>query len=371
MIHYVKGKVPRQAHVGVPEGLYEEEHGRQGFFGRVVQLYHLHPPMGWKRIEGPLRPRGFDTHKLRPTDLTDPRGEPVKLLYNSDVALLASRRSAPMPFCLRSGDGDEIRFIHRGRGVLHTDFGPLRYEEGDYIVIPRGTTYRVIPEPGDNFTLIIRSRGEVGFPERAGLGHYAPFDYGLLETPEPEPLAAEEREWEVRIERRGERTSIFYDFYPFDVVGWKGTLSVFKLNVRDIRSVSSEGVHLPPSAHGTFEGPGFVLCTFVPHPLPRDPEAMKLPWDHRNIDYDEVFFLHSGEFTPSPRMGPAPPGFLNHNPQGLHHGPPPEALAHVRQAKGEARLGHVRLNLDTEEPLAIAPEAEEVEINYADLWSRK
>ena len=369
MIHYMKGKVPRQAHAGIPDGLYEEEHGREGFFGRVAQLYHLHPPMQWKRIEGPLRPRGFDTWQLAPADLTDARGEPLRIMYNDDVALFVSRRAAAMPFCLRNADGDEIRFIHKGRGVLHTDFGPLRYAEGDYIVIPKGTTYRVLPETTDNFTLIVQCRGEVGFPDRGGVGHYAPFDYGLLETPEPEPLVEDGNEWELRIRRRGEYTSIFYDFYPFDVVGWKGTLSVFKLNVKDIRPISSEGLHLPPSAHGTFKGPGFLLCTFVPHPLPSEPDALKLPWDHRNIDYDEVFFLHSGEFMLNPRGDAAPLGFLNHNPQGLHHGPPPQVAEYSKNWKN-ARLPHVRLNLDTEEPLVIAPEAEAVEMNYVAAWSK-
>jgi homogentisate 1,2-dioxygenase len=368
-MHYVKGKVPRQAHVAIPEGLYEEEHGRQGFFGRVVQLYHQNPPMRWKRIEGPLRPRGFYTHRLEPTDLVDPRGEPVTILENRDVRISVSRRSEAMPYCFRNGDGDEIRFVHKGRGVLHTDFGPLRYAEGDYIVIPKGTTYRVLPETPDTFTLIIQSRGEVGFPNRGGVGEYAPFDYGLLETPEPEPMAEEGREWELRIRRRGQDTAIFYDFYPFDVVGWKGTLAVFKLNIKDIRPLTSEGIHLPPSAHGTFQAPGFVVCTIVPQPLPSDPQATKLPWDHRNIDYDEVFFLHAGEFTPGPRMGPAPLGFVNMNPQGLHHGPPPEAHRHV-QGRSDARLDHVRINIDTEEPLAVSPEAEAVEFkDFADVWS--
>ncbi|MGH7964698.1 MAG: homogentisate 1,2-dioxygenase, partial [Candidatus Binatia bacterium] len=116
MNHYAKGKVPKQAHVAIPEGLYEEEHGRQGFYGRVVQLYHQHPTTDWTRIEGPLKPRAFQTYELHPSDLTNPQGEPVKLLYNNDVALFVSRRSAPMPFCFRNGDGDEIHFIHRGRG---------------------------------------------------------------------------------------------------------------------------------------------------------------------------------------------------------------------------------------------------------------
>jgi homogentisate 1,2-dioxygenase len=124
-IQYSKGKVPKQAHVAVPDGLYEEEHGRGGFFGPATQYYHLHPPTDWKRIEGPLRPRAFKTYDLKPADLDDPRGEPVKVLYNNDVALFVSRRSEPMPFCFRNGDGDEIHFIHRGRGYYRATSGRL------------------------------------------------------------------------------------------------------------------------------------------------------------------------------------------------------------------------------------------------------
>ena len=182
-LQYSKGQVPKQAHVAIPEGLYEEEHGRQGFFGPVSQFYRLHPPTDWKRIEGPLQPRAFNTYSLKPTDLDDPRGEPVRVLYNNDVALFISRRAEPMPFCFRNGDGDEVHFIHQGRGVLQSDFGPLQYSEGDYVVIPKGTNYRVVPETRDNFTLIVQSRGPIDFPERAGIGHYAPFDYDVIETP--------------------------------------------------------------------------------------------------------------------------------------------------------------------------------------------
>lgn len=373
MNHYSKGKVPKQAHVAIPEGLYEEEHGRQGFYGRVTQFYHLHPPTEWNRIEGPLKPRAFNTYDMRPTDMTDPRGEPIKLLYNNDVAIFVSRRSAPMPFCFRNGDGDEIHFIHQGRGTLQSDFGPLSYVEGDYLVIPKGTTYRVVPETSDNFTLIVQSRGEVDFPERGGVGHYAPFDYGVLETPEPEPVKEDSKEWELRVRRRGEYTSVFYDFCPIDIVGWKGTLSVFKLNVKDFRPLMSEGIHLPPSAHCTFKAPGFVVCTFAPRPLEGDPQALRVPWYHRNIDYDEVFFVHSGDFTLSRRSGTTPFGVLSYNPQGLHHGPQPGVLeGSIKNWKKDARLEFVAVNVDTEEPLIMAPEAQEVEIKgYADLWSKK
>jgi len=368
-----KGKVPKQAHVAIPEGLYEEEHGRQGFFGPVTQFYHTHPPTDWKRIEGPLKPRAFNTYDLKPADLTDPRGEPTKVLYNNDVALFISRRTAPMPFCFRNGDGDEVHFIHKGRGVLQSDFGPLSYGAGDYLVIPKGTTYRLVPETRDNFSMIIQSRTAIRFPDRAGIGHYAPFDYDVIETPEPAPVTEQKAEWELRVRRRGEHTSVFYDFCPLDVVGWKGTQSVFKLNVKDFRPLMSEGVHLPPSAHGTFEADGFVICTFAPRPLEGDPQALRVPWYHRNIDYDEVFFVHSGEFTLSRRSGTTPFGVLSLNPQGLHHGPQPGVWENsVKNWQKDARLEFVAINLDTEEPLIMTPEAQGIEIpGYADLWAKK
>ena len=183
-IQHTKGTVPKQAHVAIPEGLYEEEHGRQGFFGPASQFYHTHPPTDWKRIEGPLRPRAFHAYDLAPTDRDDPRGEPCQVLYNDDVSLSVSQRSEPMPHCFRNGDGDEVHFIHKGRGVLQSDFGPLAYVEGDYLVIPKGTSYRLVPDSRDNFSLIIESRGPVSFPDRAGVGHYAPFDYDVIEVPE-------------------------------------------------------------------------------------------------------------------------------------------------------------------------------------------
>ncbi len=124
-----KGKITSQAHVGLPEGTYEEEHGRKGFYGKVSHLYHTHPPTGWIRIEGKLRPHCFDCNKLQPTDQRDPAGAPVAFLGNKNVKISVSRRSEPMPFYFRNADGDELLFVHRGSGAIETDFGPLRYEK--------------------------------------------------------------------------------------------------------------------------------------------------------------------------------------------------------------------------------------------------
>src|SRR4029450_831179 len=155
-----KGKVARQAHVGIPPGTYEEEHGRKGFYGKSSHLYHAHPPTGWMRFERQLPPHPFDPTPPDPSDRSDPDGMPVAFLGNADVRLYVSRRSQPMPFYYRNADRDGLMFVHRGAGAIVPAFGPLRFEPGDYLVLPRAVTYRLIPETSDNFFLIVQSRAE-------------------------------------------------------------------------------------------------------------------------------------------------------------------------------------------------------------------
>jgi homogentisate 1,2-dioxygenase len=184
-----KGKTTSQAHVGLPEGTYEEEHGRKGFYGKSAHLYHAHPPTGWIRFEGKLRPHCFDLNQLKPSDENDAEGMPLAFLGNNDIRLLVSRRSEAMPFYFRNADGDELYFVHRGHGKIETDFGPLDYEAGDYINIPRAVTYRVIPETRDNFFLIIESKHEFEQPEKGLLGQHALYDPATVVTPEPRAAA--------------------------------------------------------------------------------------------------------------------------------------------------------------------------------------
>ena len=138
-----KGAPPNQAHVGVPDGLHEEEHGRQGFSGPSSHLYHHHPPTAWSRIDGPLRPRAFTCTELPTPDCHSADGRPTLVLQSPDARVSLSRRAETMPHFVRNADGDEIVFVHRGRGRWETDYGFLSYEPGDYLVIPKGTTYRV------------------------------------------------------------------------------------------------------------------------------------------------------------------------------------------------------------------------------------
>ena len=167
-----------QPHVGVPEGLYEEEFGRRGFFGRTSHLYHRHPPTGWLRIEGELKPRAYYASRLEGRL----HGHPEVFLENSDVRIGLAKLDGPMGVFVRNGDEDEVRFIHEGTGILETDFGDIAYEKGDYLVIPRGTTHRYVA--GTPTTMLsVQSNSEFELPERGMLGRHAQFDPMIMKTP--------------------------------------------------------------------------------------------------------------------------------------------------------------------------------------------
>ncbi len=319
-----KGITTNQAHVALPAGTFEEEHGRKGFYGKAAHLYHAHPPTGWSRFEGPLRPHCFDLNKLAPSDASDPAGYPLAFLGNVDVQVLVSRRSAPMPYYFRNADGDELYFVHRGAGTIETDFGPISFTAGDYVVLPRAVTYRVVPTTSDSFFLIVESRTEFNPPDKGLIGQHALYDPGVVVTPEPDPHLDDTREWEVRIKADGEYSSVYYPYNPLDVVGWKGDLTSWKLSMKDIRPVMSHRAHLPPSAHTTFVTSGAVVCTFLPRPLEEDPEALHVPFFHRNTDYDEFIFYHDGNFFSRDNITK---GMATLHPRGIHHGPHPKALA--------------------------------------------
>jgi len=359
-MHFIRGKVTRQAHVDIPEGTVEEEFGRGGFFGRASHLYRKHAPVGWTRIEGPLRPRAYDTRALPAA--ADYLGR-ATLLENADVRLHLAALDAPMPYLFRNADADELLFVHAGAGRLETDFGPLAYREGDYLLIPRGTAHRLAPTSPTRL-LVIEAAGEVRFPDRGPLGQHALFDPAVLEVPVPgeqSSLGPDARgEWQVAIQREGALTRVFYPHDPLDVVGWKGTLAPLRLAVSDIRPVMSERYHLPPSAHGTFAMPGAVVCTFLPRALETDPRALKVPFYHSNIDFDEVLFYHRGEFFSRPGIGP---GMLTFHPQGIHHGPAPRA---AERAAGATRTDEIAVMIDTRRPLHPGPAAAAIE--HPDYW---
>ncbi len=360
-----KGITTSQAHVDLPKGTYEEEHGRKGFFGKSSHLYHLNPPTGWIKFEGKLKPHCLDLNKLEPTDLNDKNGSPICVLGNNDIKLYVSKRSEEMPFYFRNADGDELYFIHKGKGKIETDFGPLNFEKGDYIVIPQSVTYRIIPETKDNFFLITQSKTEFNPPEKGLIGQHALYDNGIIETPEPTPII-DNKEWEIKIKVEDEFSSVFYPHNPIDVIGWKGNLTVWKINMRDIRPIMSHRVHLPPSAHTSFVTRGAVVCSFLPRPLEEEKTALKVPFYHRNTDYDEVIFYHDGIFFSRDDIKP---GMLTLHPRGIHHGPHPKALANQET---KTRTDEYAVMLDGLNPLHITTDGEKTENqNYWKSWLTK
>ena len=361
-----EGSASRQAHADLPDGTYERELGREGFYGPSTQMYHRHPPTAWMRVEGALRPRAFDTTEL-PESGTSPWNA-HSLLGNADLQLRLWRTGSSMDHLVRNGDGDELLFVHQGEAELYCDYGHLHLHEGDYLLLPRGTLWRVeISAPFS--ALLIEATGEgFGLPEKGMVGSHAVFDPAVLQTPSVNELfRAQQGEtpWRVLIKRRGQISTVTYPFNPLDAVGWHGTLMPVQLNWRDIRPLMSHRYHLPPSAHTTFVAPRFVVCTFTPRPIESDPGALKVPFFHNNDDYDEVIFYHRGEFFSRDNIHP---GMITLHPAGITHGPHPKAFVTGARRARES-TDEVAVMVDARDALEVSEAARRVEWEaYVDSW---
>ena len=362
----VEGKASRQAHADLPAGTYEREIGREGFFGPATHMYHTHMPTAWTSFSGPLRPRAYDTNKFEQHGASPWNAKP--LLANAKVKLRAWRTDAPMRELVRNSDGDELLFVHEGAGELFCDFGHLSYRDGDYIVIPRGTMWRLEPQSDTALLLIEATDNAYRLPDRGMLGEHAFFDPAVLETPAIDDRFLKQQGeggWKVVVKRRNQLSTITYPFNPLDAAGWKGALAPVRLNWRDIRPITSHRYHLPPSVHTTFLADRFVVCTFVPRPIESDPGALKVPFFHNNDDYDEVIFYHRGTFFSRDNIKP---GMITFHPAGFTHGPHPKAFA--AGAKAEKKdTDEVAVMIDARDALDTSPEAEAIEDRaYVDSW---
>ena len=362
----VEGETSKQAHADLPAGTYEREIGRDGFFGPATHIYHKHPPTGWSAFEAPMRPRAFDA--VAAAEHSDEPFRAVPLLTNASCRIAIWSLARFMPQLVRNADGDVLLFIHEGAGDLFCDFGHMSYRDGDYIVLPRGTMWRLEPASHTNALLIEATNSSYKLPERGILGPHAFFDPAALETPKLDEqfrAQANEKEWSVRVKRRGAMSTITYPFNPLDAVGWKGNLTAVKLNWRDIRPIMSHRYHIPPSVHSTFVADRFVVCTFVPRPIESDPGALKVPFFHSNDDYDEVIFYHAGEFFSRDNIKP---GMVTFHPNGFTHGPHPKAFAAGAKA-AKTMTDEVAVMIDTRDPLDMSKEAEATEVKtYAESW---
>jgi len=362
----VEGKASRQAHADLPPGTYEREMSKEGFFGPAAFFHHRHPPTGWSGFEGPLSPHAFDFTKLEAVS-AHPWSAP-DLLFNAQVRIRFWRVSGKMDALARNADGDELLFVHQGRGDLFCDFGHLAFEAGDYIVLPRGTMWRLECAEPAAILLIEATNASYMLPDKGLVGGHAIFDPAMLDAPRVDEAflaQQDEKTWRVAVKRRNAFSTVTFPYNPLDAIGWHGDLSVCRINVRDIRPLMSHRYHLPPSAHTTFVGNRFVVCTFVPRPFETDPGAIKIPFFHNNDDYDEVIFYHAGDFFSRDNIHP---GMVTLHPSGFTHGPHPKALSRML-VQSKPATDEYAVMVDTRDALEIAPAAAKVEwAGYVDSW---
>ncbi|ORV92334.1 hypothetical protein AWC11_08055 [Mycobacterium interjectum] len=354
-VHLRKGKTPRRLHADL-DGLKDDELGRGGFTGRTANMYRRNDPTAYRAV-GPLRPVDVLADELKPGDATDANGGPLLMFSNDDCRISLSRRHEPMPFYARHIDGDLLCFVHRGTGLLETEFGPLRYREGDWVYLPKACTWRQIPD-SETTLLMIEASDEFRVPPPGALGRHFPFDPSQATIPEPAPIADDERdEYEVRLVHRSIEddgpTTLFYQHNPLDVEGWRGDNFAFTFNIADYNVITSDSVHLPPTVHLFMQATGVYVMNFLPKPAEGVAGTERTPWYHRNVDYDEIAFFHGGSLYGIPM----PPGLITHAPQGVHHGAPEKARERARRKFDEhSRVDWQVIAVDTRRRLT--PSAE-------------
>ncbi len=365
-IPLIEGNTSRQAHTDLPEGTYERELGREGFYGPATQMYHRHPPTNWQLIDGPLKPRAFDAAKEALSRNLYHSPWPSKiLLSNTDVQIRLWYLNSNMQKLARNADGDQLLFVHKGSGELFCDYGHMSFTEGDYLLLPRGTLWRLETDSVCAILMIEACNDSYAYPDKGIVGQHAVFDQAIMETPhinERFKRQYAEQTWEVEIKRLNQITTMQYGYNPLDAVGWHGNLTVLKLNWRDIRPLMSHRYHIPPSGHTTFAAQKFVVCTFCPRPFESDPGALRVPFYHSNEDYDEVIFYHRGDFFSRDNIHP---GMLTLHPCGFPHGPHPKAFL-AGQKRANKITDEVAVMIDTREPLKVSATAETIE--WADYW---
>jgi homogentisate 1,2-dioxygenase len=384
---YLKlGSVPRKRHIAHRhepgyrnEGIYYEEVVTTAGFGRAYSIcYHHRPPTRVRKVEpaGTVVLDMAAEQTLRHVHLKTGRvptaGDPISgrtpLMANADVVISRCRPKEPQAELYRDATADEVLFIHRGRGLLHTMFGLLPFKPYDYVAIPRCTTYRLEFEAGTPpDLLVIEASGNVGFPPRylnpdGQLRLGAPFSERDLHGPRELAVHDNDGDTTVLIKDGGRLTRYTLAHHPFDVVGWDGLVYPYTFNADDFEPLTGT-VHLPPPVQQTFEAPGFVICTFAPRMLDTHPEAIKVPYAHSNVDSDEVLYYVRGQF--GSRRGVEEASFTLH-PRGIPHGPHPGTIV---ASKAVTRTDELAVMVDTFRPLALTKQALEYDDpNYPMSW---
>lgn len=367
------GQVPRKRHIafrGSDGRLRPEELiGNHGFTGPASLVYHLHEPTQVRSVrrlrcidwtaepDRLLRHRHFRAARLKtgPSVVFD--RQPV--LFNGDVALSLATPDTNDEVFYRNAQGDEITFISDGAGVLESPFGALPFRQGDYVVVPRGILHRFRFAPGNTRCLVIESAGAVRTPKRyrnefGQLLEHSPYSERDIRQPEWVEPRDERGDFAVVVKKDNEFVEMVLAHHPFDVVGWDGYYYPWAFNIHDFEPRVGR-VHLPPPVHQTFEGDGFVVCSFCPRPYDFQPDAVPAPYNHSNVMSDEVLYYASTEFMS--RKG-IEYGSITLHPDGLPHGPHP---GRAEASIGQARTDELAVMVDTFRPLQVSTGALGVE----------
>ncbi len=376
------GKIPPKRHTQFekPEGglYYEQLFGTEGFHGFASLLYHVHRPTQVKDIAAPidLTPvaaldkhvkaqmlRGFD---VKPTaDFLDSR---TIVLFNNDVNIaLAAPQKSMTSYFYKNADADEVLFIHKGKGTLKTLVGNISFSYGDYLVIPRGIIYQMEFETEDNRLLIVESFSPVLTPRnyRNNFGQlleHSPFCERDFRAPSELETHDEKGDFIVKTKKQNVLHEITYATHPFDVVGWDGYNFPYAMSIHDFEPITGR-IHLPPPIHQNFEGHNFVICSFVPRLYDYHPKSIPAPYNHSNIDSDEMLYYVDGDFMSRNHVEK---GYISLHPAGVVHGPHPGAM---ERSIGKKETGELAVMVDTFKPLKLTQVALDIcDPEYYKSW---
>jgi homogentisate 1,2-dioxygenase len=382
MRYVTMGEIPPKRHTQVrgPDGrlLVEEVVGYEGFSGNESILLHLESPCRVAEV-GEFTPLTIEewvpethVHRLTHTQHVEPEGDPVSgrkvLMFNGDVEIGICKPTEEIETFYRCGEGDEVFFIQQGSGVVETTFGNVPFGKHDYVVIPRGTTYRFRMHDGPQEWLTFFTPGEIETPNRyrnryGQLLEHAPFSQRDFHPPTELVAHDDDGPHEVLVRVRGGLQRYVLDYHPLDVVGWDGYVYPYTFNIHDFEPKAGR-LHQPPPAHQTFQGQNFVICSFCPRLLDWDPLAVPLPYHHSNLQSEEVMFYADGDYAA--RKG-VDVGSITLHPSGLPHGPQPGA---VEKSLGMKETNELAVMCDTFRPLRLTTLARDLDDpSYAYSWN--
>jgi homogentisate 1,2-dioxygenase len=376
------GKIPHKRHTVFRQEngeLYHEQlFGTAGFDGMSTLMYHIQPPTVVKEVRGQkdiapeiaieknMLMRSFRGYDLKPKeDYVESR---VPVLVNSDCYIeLAAPTKSMTEYFYKNADADEVIFIHRGSGKLRTQLGNIDFSYGDYLVIPRGMIYQMEFNDSDNRLFIIQSFHPVYTPKRyrnwfGQLLEHSPFCERDLRRPQELETHNEEGEFLIRIKKQDVLYDYVYAHHPFNVVGWDGYNFPYAFSIHDFEPITGR-VHLPPPIHQTFETSAFVICSFVPRLYDYHPDSIPAPYNHSNIDSDEVLYYVDGDFMSRNNIEK---GQITLHPSGIPHGPHPGAY---ERSIGKTETQELAVMIDTFKPLKLTKRAMEMELpEYVKSW---